>query len=63
MTTAKNKSSAGQKRRNFYFAAQHGGYTEPIPHQLSDKRNVVLTEFKDGQFAVTFADSVDNLSF
>ena len=31
--------------------------------ELSDKCNVARIEFKDGKFVVTFADSVDYLSF
>jgi hypothetical protein len=31
--------------------------------EWGDKCNVARIEFKDGKFVVTFADSVDNLSF
>ena len=33
-----------------------------MPH-LADKCNAAKIEFKDGKFVVSFADSVDNLSF
>ena len=38
-------------------------YIKAMKPELGDKCNVARIEFRDGKFIVTFADSVDNLSF
>ena len=57
-TIVRSNMTLGQAIEAIAFA-----YIKAMKPEWGDKCKVARIEFKDGKFVVTFADSVDNLSF